>query len=469
MTDDLPVLSPAVPRGRPCAFDFEGDSIETFEGESVAVALWAAGIRTLARSTKFHRPRGAFCFDGHCASCLMRVDGRPNVRACMTPARAGLRCERQNAFPSAEVDLLAAADWMFPEQMDHHTLMTGNRAMNRLLVGLVRQMGGSGTLPDDDVLSPLPLPATPSSATSAADRVDLIQIVDVCIVGAGPAGLTAAAALGQLSPRTRVLVLDEQPVPGGSWLAERDGAARATAALNSATAAGVRVLSGAAVIGFFPEDLVESETRADAIRGTLAAITTAGLLRVSARRILYATGAYDQNVSFYDNDRPGVIAARACGRLAFRHGVRPGRRVAIVGPAAYGDRLAEGLVSAGMRADRVCRIDPARCRPIAAQGATPLRGLIMADADGRERRQSADVIAVAALPAPASELPRQHGAEVLLDESRGGFVTVTDAHFQTKADKIFCCGDVTGYLGPTLAEEAGAAAAAAITHTLDQR
>ncbi|MBC8131750.1 MAG: (2Fe-2S)-binding protein, partial [Deltaproteobacteria bacterium] len=55
------VLSPAVPRGRPCAFDFEGDSIDAFEGESVAVALWATGIRTLARSTKFHRPRGAFC------------------------------------------------------------------------------------------------------------------------------------------------------------------------------------------------------------------------------------------------------------------------------------------------------------------------------------------------------------------------------------------------------------------------
>ena len=89
--------------------------MRAFEGEPVAVALFAGGMTTLARSTKFHRPRGAFCFEGHCASCFLRVDGRPNIRSCMTPARPGLRCERQNFLLGPEIDLLAAADWMFPE------------------------------------------------------------------------------------------------------------------------------------------------------------------------------------------------------------------------------------------------------------------------------------------------------------------------------------------------------------------
>jgi sarcosine oxidase subunit alpha len=191
-------------------------------------------------------------------------------------------------------------------------------------------------------------------------------------------------------------------------------------------------------------------------------------LRVAARRILYATGAYDQNFTFYDNDRPGVISARACGRLAFRHGISPGRRVAIVGPSPYGDRLAAGLVTAGVRADRVRRVDPRGHRPVAARGAGTLRGLILAANDGPETRVAVDVIAAAALPAPASELPRQHGADVVLDESAGGFVVLTDQGHRTKAAHVYCCGDVTGYVGPTAAEQVGKGAGTSIAHSLDQ-
>ena len=379
----------------------------------------------------------------------------------MTQARAGVRCERQTSSPDAEVDLLAAADWMFPNQMDHHTLLTGNGVANRLLVRLVRQMGGSGTLPD----------VPPAAVPSVRD-----EIVDVCIVGAGPAGLTAATTLARLAPRADVLLVDEQAEPGGSWLAEPQGFVRATAAAERAMAAGVRLLSRAPAIGFFPEDVVDRGQgradnvgdREDAITGILAVSTANGLCRVAARRILYATGAYDQNFPFQDNDRPGVISARACGRLAFRHGIRPGRRIAIVGPSTYGDRLAAGLVDAGLRPEHVERVDPRADHPVAARGATTLRGLIVADGAGRERRLAADVIAVAATPAPASELPRQHGAHVRMDEARGGFAVTTNERFSTTAERVFCCGDVTGYGGPALAEQAGAAAAAAIAHTLNQ-
>jgi sarcosine oxidase subunit alpha len=465
LTDDLRVLQPAVPRGLPCAIDFEGSTVRAFVNEPVAVALYAAGVRTLGRSTKFHRPRGLFCLEGHCASCFLRIDGRPNLRACMTPARPGLRCERQNSFPNAEIDLLAVADWMFPHGMDHHTLLTGNRLANRLLVSVVRQMGGSGTLPD-----------APTSRRTQPRQ----EIVDVCVVGAGPAGLTAAGALGRLAPRARVLLVDEQAEPGGSWLAEPGGVQRARAAADRARAAGTLLLTSATAIGFFPEDHVTSaafdladlanftDLADDSIPGTLAVATPEGLIRIAARRFLYATGGYDQNLAFLDNDRPGVISARACGRLAFRHGVRPGRHVAIVGAARLGDRLAVGLAGAGVRADRIHRINPEAERPISANGATALRGLIVADADGRQRRIRADTIAVAAIPAPASELPRQHGADVRLDEALGGFAVVVDGRFQTSVAGVYACGDVAGYAGPDLAAAAGAAAATSIAHTLDE-
>ncbi|HEX2660969.1 MAG TPA: 2Fe-2S iron-sulfur cluster-binding protein, partial [Polyangia bacterium] len=249
MNDDRRTLSPPIPTGEPCLLDFEGDPIRAFTGESLAVSLFAAGVRTLGRSTKYHRPRGAFCFQGHCASCFLRVDGRPNVRACLVPSRAGLRCERQNAFPSAEVDVLAAADWLFPHGMDHHTLLTGNRPANRVLMSLVRQVGGSGTLPD----------AAPTAEPTSQSRV-----VDVCVVGAGPAGLAAATEIARRVPDKTLLLVDDQAEPGGSWLACPDGAARAGQAAAEAYAAGVPLLSGATVIGFFPEDVDPTiEHRAD--------------------------------------------------------------------------------------------------------------------------------------------------------------------------------------------------------------
>src|SRR5687767_11657190 len=101
MADDLRTLPPAEPRGRPVLVDLEGEPVRGYEGEPLAVALYAAGVRLLGRSPKYHRPRGLFCGSGHCGSCLMRVDGRPNVRACVTPITADQRCERQNAFPDA--------------------------------------------------------------------------------------------------------------------------------------------------------------------------------------------------------------------------------------------------------------------------------------------------------------------------------------------------------------------------------
>ena len=82
MKTGLRDLPPGEARGEEVTIDFEGDRVPAFAGEPVAVALYAAGVKILARSSKYHRPRGAFCFDGHCASCVLRVDGRPNVRAC---------------------------------------------------------------------------------------------------------------------------------------------------------------------------------------------------------------------------------------------------------------------------------------------------------------------------------------------------------------------------------------------------
>jgi predicted molibdopterin-dependent oxidoreductase YjgC len=82
-------------RGEKLTFFFNGKEIESFAGETVAAALHAAGIRELAKSVKLHRPRGLFCAIGHCSSCLMVVDGQPNIRVCVTKVRPGMKVETQ--------------------------------------------------------------------------------------------------------------------------------------------------------------------------------------------------------------------------------------------------------------------------------------------------------------------------------------------------------------------------------------
>src|SRR3954469_17940354 len=99
-----------VPTSERLSISFEGDDVPACAGESVAVALFAAGERVLSRSVKYHRPRGFFCLAGHCGACLVRIDGRPNMKACQTPVAEGMRVERQNAFPSVGLDVLGAAD-----------------------------------------------------------------------------------------------------------------------------------------------------------------------------------------------------------------------------------------------------------------------------------------------------------------------------------------------------------------------
>ena len=61
-----------------------------YAGEPLAVALLAHGVRIFRVMTGSGETRGGFCMIGRCADCLMTVDGVANVRACVTPLRAGL-------------------------------------------------------------------------------------------------------------------------------------------------------------------------------------------------------------------------------------------------------------------------------------------------------------------------------------------------------------------------------------------
>ncbi|MCK4924694.1 MAG: (2Fe-2S)-binding protein, partial [Spirochaetes bacterium] len=81
--ENHPVLGKAVITAQ-VTITVDGKKIKAFEGEMIASALVAAGIKVFRYTSKKHEPRGVFCAIGRCTDCVMEVNGVANVRTCVT-------------------------------------------------------------------------------------------------------------------------------------------------------------------------------------------------------------------------------------------------------------------------------------------------------------------------------------------------------------------------------------------------
>jgi sarcosine oxidase subunit alpha len=332
---------------------------------------------------------------------LARVDDVPNVMTCRVPAEEGTRVETQNVAGTRETDLLRAADWFFPEGMNHHELLAGVPGAGRMMQAMARQIAGLGRLPKE---AKAPVPARRRQA-------------DVLVVGGGPAGMAAALELGARG--RAVEVVDDGLVVGGSLGALAGDARRPWDAVERAFEEAVsrgrvtlRLRTTAA--GVYADDVL------------LAA--GGGVEVVTARSLVLAPGAHDGAVAFEGNDLPGVVSARAAGWL-HGYGVRLGARV-VVAVAPGGGPF--GAAFAAARQD-VTRVDGL---PGKATGRTRVRTV---EVNGREL--ACDLLVVDAPRAPAYELCAQAGAE--LAHTPYGFVVRTGSGGRIR-EGVFACGEVAG-------------------------
>ncbi|WP_262697913.1 MULTISPECIES: sarcosine oxidase subunit alpha family protein [Streptomyces] len=163
---------------------------------------------------------------------------------------------------------------------------------------------------------------------------------DVLVIGAGPAGLAAAAAAA--GSGARVILLDDQPEPGGSLLsgrAERVGAqtalewvAEVRAALDAAPEA--VVLRRTTAFGAYDDNYVLAVQRRTDHLGADAPDPSEGVSRqrlwhIRARQVVLATGAHERPLVFAGNDRPGVMLAAAVRSYVNRYAVAPGSRAVV--------------------------------------------------------------------------------------------------------------------------------------------
>jgi sarcosine oxidase subunit alpha len=388
----------------------DGARIVANEGEPLAAALVASGVVTIARSPKFHRPRGASCMRGGCDGCVVRVDGVPNVIGCLEPCREGMVVETQNRMGTREFDLLRANDWFFPSGMNHHEVFIGVPGAEPFLRHFARRISGLGHLPDE-----------PRAVVEGARRK-----ADVVVVGGGAAGLAAAVAFAERG--RAVEVVDENVslahVPD---LHAGDDARRAAELLERAAAlastGALRLRTRTKAVGIFSGLLlVENAEAAEVLEPALTVL---------------ATGAHDGAAVFEGNDLPGVYSLRAARRL-LAAGVAPGKRVVLVvdeGASAQAHALAH-VTSEDLTAEGVpCALRVGRV--VKAHGSGGVKKVTVR-VGAREETHPADALVVEVPRSPSFELSEQSGGTVV--RSPSGYAVASS----TWGDRFAAVGEVTG-------------------------
>ena len=89
-------------KGPLVTFTLDGKEMKGYEGEPIAAALRAVGVMTHRHTSKLDMPRGIFCAIGRCTDCVMIVDGKPNIRTCVTPLQEGMKVQTQYGIKAKE-------------------------------------------------------------------------------------------------------------------------------------------------------------------------------------------------------------------------------------------------------------------------------------------------------------------------------------------------------------------------------
>ncbi len=266
------------------AFTFDDRPISIGAGQTVAAALWQAGIRSWRTTRGTGSPRGIFCGIGACFDCLATVDGASGQRLCVTPARPGMLVTADSALGAAADSASGAAAGPVLGRAPYTT-----QSVNKVPF----------------------LSSTPA-------RYDLV------VVGAGPAGLAAAAtaALGG----ARVALLDASPRVGGQFWRHREEETGEHGYRDWSVFAGLRSIVEERV-DHVPDATVWWIEHGFRLR------TTAGVFE--APRLVLATGAYDRALPFPGWDLPGVVTPGAAQALLKGSGVAVGRDVVVAGAGPF--------------------------------------------------------------------------------------------------------------------------------------
>lgn len=292
-----PILPPAEEPS--VAFSWRGESFVARQGETIASALFANGVRTFGHHPKDGAPQGLFCANGQCAQCTVVADGLP-VKSCMVAVRPGMQVQPLDGLPA------------LPD-----------------LVGEPRR--------------------------HPIETVD----VECLIIGGGPAGLTAAIELGKAG--VRALIVDDKHRLGGKlvlqthkFFGSMEACHAGTRGIDIATKLeqevgrfeNISVWLNSTVLAVF------SDRRVGVLRDNQQYFI------VRPDIMLVAAGAREKSLVFPGNTLPGVYGAGAFQTLVNRDLVKPTDRLFVIGGGNVGLIAAYHALQAGIGVVGLCEALP---------------------------------------------------------------------------------------------------------------
>ena len=332
---DTPTLR--VNTNEPLTFTYKKKTFKGFKGDTIASALFAGGIRIFSRSLKYHRPRGLYSLDGECSNTSMEINGIPNVNTEKMLLNNGMQVKAQNVKGSPELDAMGFMDSLdraMPAGFYYRSMHKPARIWP-IALQQVRKAAGLGRISPDFRMT--------------GEFDEIFPSTDICVIGGGPSGMTAAIAAAEAG--LRVILLEARPWLGGYYdyrqskfnqdlplyQRARELEARIQALPN------IRVFRHTAMVGAYSNNLVTAFQI-----GAENDPFDERYLEIRAHSIVVATGCIERPLLFENNERPGVMQIACAHRLANTYGILPGNRAVFSIAHDLGIEAAIDLCDAGL-------------------------------------------------------------------------------------------------------------------------
>jgi len=359
-----------IDRTRPLDFTWNGANYQGLEGDTIASALAAEGVRVLSRSFKYHRRRGLLTASYHDPNSLVQVGDDPNVRAAHRHLTAGMEVSAQNAWPSLGFDVKAGNRFIarFLSPGFYYKTFMAPRGLWPFYQRVLGRFAAGGVV--DREVRPV--------------RFDhRYAHPDVLVAGGGPAGM--GAALGAAVSGASVILVEEEPGLGGHlrWGSQADleVVRDLTAAVDNHPA--IEVMTDAVVTGRFDDNWVS------VVQRDLPGVEER-LVKARVKSLVVAAGTLERPYVFEGNDLPGVMLSTAVRRLVNLYAVKPGDRAVVLTANQSGDAAVADLERAGVEVAAV--LDARK-----GEGVTAALGskIVKTVVDGSGARIKADLLVTA--------------------------------------------------------------------------